>query len=137
MGCRKTFLLVILLVILIFGTGCGGGGHESDKGVFFPTHSESDAPSGLLEGTLGRAGSCVVVIASQRPYALPLWPDGYYYQDGAVYDGGGELKSRLSETIRLGGGLVSPAVAKKVTNADVPSDCGKVAPYMVSEVVPD
>jgi hypothetical protein len=131
---KRGYRGVTATLIVLLGAGCGGGQHESDEGVFFPTHNESDGPNALVEGDLGRAGSCVVVIANQGPNALPLWPDGYYFDDGAVLDGGEEIQGELSSPISLAGGFVSMSKAEELTGATIPSDCGQVVPYMVTEV---
>lgn len=130
----RTFVVAATIASLaIVLSGCDND-PDSDSGVFFPTHESADVPSSQAFGDLLLRENCLLIQTEGSDELLPLWPQGYSFRDGALYDETGESIAEVGDPLALGGGEVDIAVALDLIDADIPDSCSEASPFVVSGV---
>jgi hypothetical protein len=130
---RRLLPLTITLLALAT-TVCGQDAVRRSDGPFLAMQlSTSEAyPDALVTGQLSVVDGCVAVTAKDAGEFLPLWPEGFYVEAGAVHSPDGEIVAGWGDAVSLGGGEVDGSMASEMTGSAVPSRCSDLTPWLVS-----
>jgi len=123
--------LRMLFVVLLLATAACRGLDDpgASAGVFFPRYgSMGPTPAALLEGRLEINDGCLWLVKAGGARILPIWPGGYGLRAGVnpleVIDAAGRVVAADGETLRVQGGEVMVADARRLMGREEPSACG-------------
>lgn len=109
--------------------GDSGKGNTSD-GPFFPTQTANAGsyPTALVTGELKVVDGCLALGIGGSDQLLPLWPEGFYLEDGEVHARGNDVVAKVGDVVDLGGGEVSPESVSGFVGSDIPPRCAGLDP---------
>ncbi len=92
-----------------------------------------EMPLGNL-GVLVLRQACLLLEVDGSDNVLPLWPEGYTFQDGVVIDSEGASAASVGDSVELTGGVVDTAVAVALISTAIPESCGGSSPFVVGDL---
>jgi hypothetical protein len=133
---------VALIMMLVSVASCAGDSEPprqtgGEPAVFFPVHHADDYPSAQGFGVLEEVGGCLLVNVDDAPKEmLPVWPEGFSFEDGTLYKDG-SIVAAVGEHVKLEGGEIDEAVFEDLTGDTVPSSCSDTVLFMVGDAMRD
>jgi hypothetical protein len=132
---------VALIVMVVFLASCADNSEPPSKTgveteVFFPVHDSEDYPSAQGFGVLREVGGCLLVDDSGASAGmLPVWPEGFSFEQGTLYGQDGSIVAVVGESVELEGGEITESVFEDLTGETIPSSCANSIPFMVGKAV--
>jgi len=125
-------LSLTIAVLGLVTAACGReGANRTAEGVFFPVHDESSGPAAILGGVLREEEGCLFGVPDGKP-RLVIWPAGYSYEAGRLYDESGNEVAVEGEEFLTGGGEVPQGVVDQLLGSEaIPEPC-QTSPYWMS-----
>jgi hypothetical protein len=137
-----TYRAGVALIMMLFIASCAGdsgppGQTGGEPEVFLPVHNSADYPSAQGLGVLQEVGGCLLVnVDDATDEMLPVWPEGYSFEEGTLYKDG-SIVAAVGDHVKLEGGVIDETVFEDLTGETIPSSCADAVPFMVGDAMRD